>query len=216
VSPTPYYSDDAVTIYHGDCRDVLPQLSVELQAVVTDPPYGLGGLLKGGGPKWPLHDDGDGRNSNGLPWDQFAPGDVVEMLPNLATTCIVWGGNYFALPPRRGWLVWDKIVRQFSTGHCELAWTTLDQPVRAFNYAHGQLASEGKFHPTQKPLPLMAWCLSFLPPATGAVLDPFMGSGTTLRAAKDRNLPAIGIEAEERYCEIAAKRLAQEVLDLSP
>jgi DNA modification methylase len=127
---------------------------------------------------------------------------------------IIWGGNYFPLPPRRGWLIWDKIVREFSSGHCELAWTTLDQPTRAFSYANGQLATEGKLHPTQKPLPLMSWCLGFLPNSVGLIVDPFMGAGTTLRAAKDRGLRSIGVELDERYCEIAAKRLAQEVLAL--
>ena len=201
---TPYYQDDWVTIYHGDCRE----LDVTADALVTDPPYGLGAIMQGGEVNWPLW---EGRSQAGLPWDDSAP----EFVPALAakfSQVIVWGGNYFRLPPRRGWLIWDKIVREFSSGHAELAWTTLDQPVRAFNYAHGQLASEGKHHPTQKPLPLMRWCISM---TTGAVLDPFMGSGTTLRAAKDLGRRAIGIEIEERYCEIAANRCAQEVMELS-
>jgi DNA modification methylase len=202
---TPYYDDGQCVIYHGDCREVLPSLSI--QSIVTDPPYGLGDLLHRPGPgKWSkLFMDGAPS------WDRDAP-EIVTTFPTLASHCVIWGGNYFALPPMRGWLVWDKIVRQFSSGHCELAWTTLDQPVRAFNYAHAQLASEGKFHPTQKPLPLMSWCLSFLPDVA-SVVDPFMGSGTTLVAAKARGKRAIGIELDERYCEIAANRLAQGALD---
>ena len=203
----PYYDEDGITIYHGDCREVLPTLG-PVDAVVTDPPYGLGDLLHRPGPgKWSkLY--GSGAPS----WDVEAP-LIVASLPDLAAESIIWGGNYFPLPPRRGWLVWDKIVREFSSGHCELAWTTLDQPVRAFNFAHGELASEGKLHPTQKPLRLMHWCLRFLRPR-GTILDPFMGSGSTLRAAKDEGRGAIGIELDERYCEIAAKRLAQGVLAL--
>lgn len=202
----PYYEDDSCTIYHGDCREVLPAMNAD--AIVTDPPYGLGNLLHRPGPgKWgKLFGDGAPK------WDAETV-DYVLKLPEIARHCIIWGGNYYALPPRRGWLVWDKIVRSFSSGHCELAWTTIDQPVKAFNYAHGQLASEGKFHPTQKPLPLMSWCLSLLPDCAN-VIDPFMGSGSTLRAAKDRGLRAIGIELDEGYCEIAARRLAQEVLPL--
>jgi site-specific DNA-methyltransferase (adenine-specific) len=124
---------------------------------------------------------------------------------------IVWGGNYFSLPPARGWLVWDKVVRNFSSGHCELAWTSLDQPVRAFNFANGSLATEGKVHPTQKPLSLMQWCIDFM---TGtSVADPFAGSGTTLVAARNMGLKAIGVEIEERYCEIIARRLDQMCLD---
>jgi site-specific DNA-methyltransferase (adenine-specific) len=118
-----------------------------------------------------------------------------------------------SLPTQRGWLVWNKIIRNFSSGVCELAWTNLDIAVDAFDYSHGQLANEGKVHPTQKPLPLMSWCIK-KSSTSGVVVDPFMGSGTTLRAAKDRGLEAIGIEIEEKYCEIAAKRLAQGVLAL--
>ena len=205
---TPYYSDDLVTVYHGDCREVLPALD-RPDAIVTDPPYGLSSIMQGGEVKWPLWERGKGKT---LEWDGEAPAFVSE-LPALADHCIIWGGNYYPLPPARGWLVWDKIVRSFSSGHCELAWTTLDQPVRAYNFSHGALAVEGKFHPTQKPLDLMRWCLGFLPPDTGSIIDPFMGSGTTLRAAKDAGIRAVGVELDERYCEIAAKRMAQEALD---
>lgn len=205
-APTPYYEDDAVTIYHGDCREIAPL--IEFGSLVTDPPYGLGDVLHRPGPgKW-------GKFwSEGAPtWDRDAP-EIVPLLAAKAKYAIVWGGNYFVLPPARGWLVWDKIVREFSSGHGELAWSNLEQPVRAFNFSHGQLASEGKLHPTQKPITLMRWCMGFLPADCGIVLDPFMGSGTTLRAAKDLGLKAIGIELDERYCAAAVDRLAQSVFD---
>ena len=202
----PYYQDDSCTIYHGECRE-MAHLNLGADALVTDPPYGLGGIMQGGEVKWPLW---EGRTQLGLPWDQEAPNFIPDLVSRFAEA-IIWGGNYFDLPPMRGWLVWDKIVREFSSGHCELAWTNLDQPVRAFNHSHGALATEGKHHPTQKPLKLMTWALGFTTGAT--ILDPFMGSGTTLRAAKDLGRKAIGIEIEERYCEIAALRLGQEVLD---
>ena len=95
-------------------------------------------------------------------------------------------------------------MRQFTSGHCELAWTTLDQPVRAFNYAHGELATEGKFHPTQKPLPLMRWCVEM---TSGSVLDPFMGSGTTGAAAVGMRREFVGIEIHEPYFDIACERI---------
>lgn len=196
-----YYEDEAVTIYHGDCREWVG----DADAVVTDPPYGLGSIMQGGEVKWPLW---EGRSQAGLPWDQSIPEFLVEYISRFAQV-VIWGGNNFPLPPSRGWLIWDKIIREFSSGHAELAWTNLDQPIRAFNYSHGQLATEGKLHPTQKPLPLMRWCVGM---TSGTVVDPFMGSGTTLRAAKDLGRSAIGIELQERYCEIAASRMAQEVL----
>ena len=120
---------------------------------------------------------------------------------------------YFGLPPSRGWLVWDKGQRDFSLADAELAWTNLDAAVRVMTYARGQLNAEGKVHPTQKPEPLMSWCLNHVPDAQ-TVLDPWMGSGTTLVAAKLRGLKAVGIEINEQYCEAAKRRLAQGALDL--
>jgi site-specific DNA-methyltransferase (adenine-specific) len=189
------------TLYHGDCLEILPTLP-KVDAVVTDPPYGLGDKLHRPGPgQWSkLH--GAGAPS----WDTETHVGTYQAVA-LAPESIVWGGNYYDLPPRRGWLVWDKIIRQFSSGHVELAWSTLDQPTRAFNYSHGQLAIEGKEHPTQKPVPLMEWCLSFLPDA-GTILDPFMGSGTTGVACANLGRKFIGIEIERKYFDIACERIA--------
>lgn len=183
------------TLYLGDCAEVVPTLN-RAGAVITDPPYGLGEKWQGGKVKWPLH-------HGQMAWDAGTHGYVVT-LPSVADSCIVWGGHLYPLPPSRGWLVWDKLVRQFTSGHCELAWTTLDQPVRAFNYAHGELASEGKHHPTQKPLPLMRWCVGM---TAGTVLDPFMGSGTTGAAAVSMDREFVGIEIHEPYFEIACQRI---------
>ena len=186
------------TLYLGDCLEILPTLP-KVDAVITDPPYGLGDKWQGGTAKWPLARGG----AECRQWDMQTHPAVVT-LPTYAATCIIWGGNYYPLPPARGWLLWDKIVRQFSSGHAEMAWTTLDQPVRAFNYAHGELASEGKYHPTQKPLPLMRWCVGF---TAGTVLDPFMGSGTTGVACAQLGRKFIGIEIEPRYFDIACRRI---------
>lgn len=205
----PYYQDNAVVIYHGDCRDILPQLP-KVDLVLTDPPYGLGEMLRAGPcTEW-------SKQFEYAPgWDKLVP-ELPELLgitANTEASFIIWGGNYYELPPMRGWLVWDK-MQEHTSGHCELAWTNIDQPVRRFNYSRGQLASELKRHPTQKPLPLMTWCIT-LAGDVDTILDPFMGSGTTLRAAKDLGRRAIGIEIDEKYCEIAAMRMTQEVLPLS-
>lgn len=119
------------------------------------------------------------------------------------------------LPPSRCWLVWDK-ENSGDFADCELAWTNLDKAVRIFRYLwNGMLKEqpEERWHPTQKPLALMKWCLSQAPKTIGSVLDPFMGVGTTLVAAKAFGLKAIGCEREEKYCKRAVMRLEQEVFD---
>jgi site-specific DNA-methyltransferase (adenine-specific) len=209
-----YYSDDAVTIYHGDCRDILP--SLPSGAIVSDPPYGMDyehGARKGG---VKLGHDGASIAGDNAPFD---PAHLVA----LRVPTILWGANHFGerLPSSRGWLVWDKRDGRPSNDQsdCELAWTSFLTTARTFSrywsggVRTGREQREGRLHVNQKPVELMHWCLGFLDSAL-TVLDPYMGSGTTLRAAKDLGRRAIGIEIEERYCEIAARRCAQDVLDL--
>ena len=122
---------------------------------------------------------------------------------------IIWGGNYFAdfLPASRGWLYWEKLMGgDFSDG--ELAWTSRDAVLKQFTKAK---QTANRFHPTQKPLALMRWCLQFVPDAK-TILDPFAGSGTTLLAAKLEGRQCTGIEISEDYCKIAVQRLRQRVL----
>ena len=203
----PYYQDSAVTIYHGDCHEILPYIgSVDL--VLTDPPYGIADIWKGGA---------GGKTSWRIPasethaWDQQTAQNAIDMILDMTTTAIIWGGNYYHLPLSRAWLVWDKKQNDaWTTGQAELAWSNLDQPIKVFRMAQCEAHRNGTQHPSEKPIELILWCMKW---ADGDVIDPFMGSGTTLRAAKDLGRKAIGIEIEERYCEIAAKRMAQEVLN---
>ena len=204
----PYYHDEkaGITIYHGDCRDVLPTLA-PVDLVLTDPPYGIASVWVGGSRHGWGKADADKAVRN--EWDAAPPtNEEIASVVAQGRDAVVWGGNYFALPPSRGWLVWNKPERNFTLAEAELAWTTRDNVIRVFDANRSDV---GREHPTQKPIALMRWCLGFFPDAT-TILDPFMGSGTTLRAAKDLGRKAIGIEIEERYCEIAVKRLAQEVL----
>jgi site-specific DNA-methyltransferase (adenine-specific) len=196
---TPVIIGDA-TLYHGDCLEILPTLP-KVDAVITDPPYGTADLWSAPNVpkrrKWHLFGEGDIQK-----WDN--PSDVVPLLPKLADSVIIWGGQMYALPINRGWLVWNKIIRNFSTSVCELAWTNIAAPVDAFDYSHGQLANDGKQHPTQKPAPLMVWCAE---KTKGTVLDPFMGSGTTGVACAQLGRKFIGIEIEKRYFDIACERI---------
>lgn len=202
----PYYEHGGITIYHGDCRNVLPSVWFGADAVVTDPPYGHGDKWSGG--TWatnPIYE-------LAFKWDaKPVDADLLALVIASAPVAIVWGGNYYTLPPSRCWLSWAKTSLMETMADFELAWTNLDRPSKQFR-EHRNPDGERE-HPTQKPISLMRWCLGFVP-GDGAIIDPFMGSGSTLRAAKDVGRRAIGIEIEERYCEIAAKRLAQEVLPL--
>ena len=198
----------AATLYLGDCREVLPGLG-KVDAVVTDPPYGMaaaGACMNGGG-RWNASGAKGLHWGNGpLTWDTEAP-PIVSSFPTIAGKgCIIWGGQFFSLPIKRGWLVWDKILRGWSASECELAWTDLDQPVRAFNFSHGALVHDGKQHPTQKPIALMQWCVEM---TAGTVLDPFMGSGTTGVACARLGRRFVGIEIEPKYFDIACRRVEQ-------
>jgi DNA modification methylase len=189
----------------GDCLEVMPLLG-KVDAVVTDPPYGLADLWAGGGGKSKSSWVFDPKEAQA--WDKFAP----EWLPELVggTPAIVWGGNYMPFPVSRAWLVWDKGIPDFTTGHSELAWTNLNQPVRNFKLCPNVMTPTGadgkKKHPTQKPVALMEWCLGFLPDAK-TILDPFMGSGTTLVACQRMGRQGIGIELDPDYFDIACRRV---------
>jgi site-specific DNA-methyltransferase (adenine-specific)/modification methylase len=189
------------TLYLGDCIDILPMLDM-VDAIITDPPYGMGELLSKAGGKWSRFYDEKG----GFSWDKEPP-NIVLTFPDLAEKVIIWGGNFFPLPINRCWLVWNKVIRNFSSSVCELAWTNLDKPINAFDYSHGQLAMEGKYHPTQKPLPLMMWCIKQIGDAK-LILDPFMGSGSTGVAAIQMGRKFIGIERDPKYFEIACDRIS--------
>ena len=219
----PYYedTDSGITIYHGDCREILPTLG-SCDLVLTDPPYGIGADrnlragLQHGAAAAPSKDYGDGC------WDGAPPEQtLLDAMVASARYAIVWGGNYFRFRPTAGWLVWDKDNGGNGYADCELAWTNLPHAIRRLRYRwmgmlqeHMGADKEERVHPTQKPLDVMRWAPLQAPEDCSTILDPFMGSGTTLRAAKDMGRHAVGIEIEERYCEIAAQRLSQETLGL--
>lgn len=242
---TPYYEDDSCTIYHGDCFDILHDLS-GVGAVVTDPPYSSGGAFRGDRSmktttKYVNSDTtfyrpefaGDNRDQRSfLAWCSMwmnaarqasVPGAVLasfidwRQLPVL-TDAVQCGGWIW-----RNVGVWHKPgIRmqkgRFSASAEFVVYATngpaldgMGSPQNVFRCA--PVDGEDKDHIAEKPAAVMRWVLQLVP--TGSlVLDPFMGSGTTLRAAKDCGLRVIGIDVDESYCEIAAKRLAQEVLAL--
>ncbi len=206
--PKPYYEHAGITIYHADCRDILPHLP-KVDLVLTDPPYGIG---RDGKPK-STSSHGGHKGYEFLGWDNAPPtSEEVGSIIASGKDAVIWGANYFpaALPPSPGWLLWDKGQR-LDQADGELAFTTRCAPLRVCTINRVAIATDGAEHPTQKPIKLMSWCLSFFPKAE-TILDPFMGSGTTLVAAKLLGRKAIGIEREEKYCEIAVQRLGQDSL----
>ncbi len=190
---------DGVTLYLGDCREILPTLG-KVDAVVTDPPYGIEGTWSGGSSHgWGRH-KGEAQK-----WDT-RPDWLVEWLESVVAAKIIWGGQYFGLPPSGSWLFWDKIQRGVTFGEGELAWTNLGKPIRAFNFGAVRIVAENKQHPTQKPIQLMQWCIRQVSEAR-TILDPFMGSGTTGVAAVNLGRKFIGIEIEPKYFDIACRRI---------
>ncbi len=211
----PYYEEKGITIYCGDCREILPQLG-RFDLLLTDPPYGIGEAAGKNKSRTKLAIAKDYGDSD---WDNETPSvELLDSLRGASGSQVIFGGNYFVLPPSSCWLVWDKVNGQSDFADCELAWTNRDSAVRMFKWQWAGMLQENmsrkeyREHPTQKPVPLMKWCLSLFPDAK-TVLDPFLGSGTTLVAAKAMGLTAVGIEREEKYCEISANRLRQEVFD---
>lgn len=183
------------TLYLGDCMEVIPTLG-KVDAVVTDPPYGIcaNKMTLGKGKK---------QFYRGTNWDEKAP-DVSCLLVVADKVC-VWGGNYFSrdLPPSNDWLVWHKKNDGRSFSECELAWSNFGKQTRHISHHWG---GEEKKHPTQKPLRVMRWCLSHIPNLE-TILDPYMGSGTTGVAAVQEGRKFIGIEIDENYFRIACERI---------
>jgi site-specific DNA-methyltransferase (adenine-specific) len=221
INVKPYYQDESTVIYCADCREILPMIpdkSVDL--VLTDPPYGINVI---GGSK----SFGSIGGSNIVRVNRYAPvfgdnetPDLTECF-RLSSNQIIFGGNYLDLPIRKGWIVWDKKCRNDwddNFSDAELAWTSFDRVLKVYRCLYMGLLhphqSEKRCHPTQKPLELMSWILHNYSIADDSILDPFLGSGTTCIASKQLGRKSIGIEISERYCEIAAKRLSQTVMQL--
>jgi site-specific DNA-methyltransferase (adenine-specific) len=216
----PYYEQDGITIYHGDCREVLPVVG-RVDLLLADPPYGVNFVVQkqivgvgnrriamGGKP--PVY--GDDK--------PFDPSHLLHF-----GRVILFGANHYSdkLPVSGGWIVWDKTGGgrgpDNSFADCELAWTNVRKTPDIYHHLWKGLVRDSEvgdkvLHPTQKPVALMRWLITKYTQPQHVVVDPYMGSGPVLLAAKETGRRAVGIEFEERYCEIAANRLSQGVLAL--
>lgn len=199
------------TLLLGDCRDLLPTFG-KVDAVVTDPPYGIGEAAGKNASRSKIavsKDYGDAR------WDDSSiDATVLQTIRDVSRWQVIFGGNYYALPATSCWLVWDKINGENDFADCELAWTNLPKAVRRIRFMwHGMLRANGEQrgdHPTQKPIGVMEWCIGQLPMDATIILDPFMGSGTTGVACLRMGRQFIGIEREPAYFDIACRRIEAE------
>ncbi len=192
----------------GDCLQVMPTLG-RFDAVVTDPPYGIGESAQ----------KNRTRGGNAAPgnykdcfWDnEPASAEHMSLIRAVSRQQIIFGGNYFeGLGPTSCWLVWDKQNGDNDFADCELAWTNLPKAVRRIYWRWNGMIRKGsdvREHPTQKPVGVMEWCIGHLSETAKTILDPFMGSGTTLVACQRMGRHGTGIELDPDYFEIACKRV---------
>jgi DNA modification methylase len=186
--------------------EILPTLP-KVDAVVTDPPYGIGEAKKNNASRGKLAVAKDYGRAN---WDDRP---VSEFLPLISSVPerVIFGGNYYELPPTPCWLVWDKENGASDFADCELAWTNIKGAVRLKRFMwNGMLRAAGEprgDHPTQKPVAVMEWSIQQCKKSPQTILDPFMGSGTTGVACANLGRKFIGIEIERKYFDIACERI---------
>lgn len=196
------------TLYHADAADVLA-LIPKVDALVTDPPYGI---KEAAGKNATRSNLAVAVDYGVAAWDdETVPEWLMDAAIEKAKHAIVFGGNYYRLAPSSCWLVWDK-ENTGDFADCELAWTNLRKAVRRIRYQwNGMLRANNEprgEHPTQKPLQVMEWAIKQLPEGCVTILDPFMGSGTTGVAAVGLGFKFIGVEREQKYFEAACRRIA--------
>ena len=206
VMRTEYIGD--CILYLADCKDVIPKLG-HFDALVTDPPYGLGEGGKMGNPKRRSKLANADKYAE-FSWDDERDDAAVAAAQQITDHHVIWGGNYYDLGPCRGYLVWNKL-NSGDFADCELAWTNLNQAVRKVDLLwNGMIRAEKhieRVHPTQKPVGVMQFCINQLPTVAHTIFDPFMGSGTTGVACVQADKAFVGIEREAAYFDMACQRI---------
>lgn len=219
----PDYERNGIQLYHGKAEEILPELP-QFDALVIDPPYGIGEAsgknktrgMRYGRNKQPglNHALAVSKDYGDQSWDDkpISP-ELMQLARDHGRWQVIFGGNYYALPPTSCWLVWDKMNGNTDFADCELAWTNLKKAVRQIRYQwHGMIrdGDDVRVHPTQKPVDVMRWCLGHLPEDAKTVLDSFMGSGTTAVACIRTGKEFVGIEQEANHFESAVARVEAE------
>ena len=211
----PYYEEDNIQIFLGDCLEIMPALCLNFDLVLTDPPYGK---------QWARGKHGIGtvkkvnEKLENVNWDKFIPSkEYFDEIFRISKEQIIFGGNYFTdyLYPSNCWLVWDKRGdfkrgKQIPFADCELAWTSFKRTVKKYTLRIQGFVNDSKdirVHPTQKPSEVIREIVNDFSSKGDIILDPFLGSGTTLVVCKELNRRGIGIEISKKYCELAISRL---------
>lgn len=193
--------------YNIDCMEYMRGVpDGYFDIAIVDPPYGLDKKSSQGGPK--LQDRA--FNKSIQQWDVRPSAEYFEELRRVSKHQIIWGGNYFPLPPTRCFVCWDKVQPWPNFSQCEMAWTSFDKPSKLFRYNNRK---RGKIHPTQKPIELYSWLLStFGMGGGGKILDTHMGSGSSRIAAFRMGYDFVGCEINEEYFLLADERFRRECL----
>lgn len=227
-------SYDKPGLYNADCMEAMPHFPDKFfDLAIVDPPYGIsadkrdnGASAKRGSTAKRLRlNDGGGKLKNrGLQrsdcsWDAIPPPqEYFDELRRVSKNQIIWGGNYFQLPPTRGVIVWDKIQPWENFSQVEIAWTSFDSPAALFRYSNTTSANRdhmNKIHPTQKPTALYEWLLQKYAKPGYKILDTHAGSASSLVACYRQGFDAWGFEISEFYYSMARKRLADEMAQVT-
>ncbi len=197
-----------IQLFNQDCLLAMKEMPDKaFDLAIVDPPYGIDISQD-------LHKRGQSCRKNGYrawedkDWDSKVPDDFYfQELMRVSKSQIIWGGNYFKLPPSRCWIMWDKGQRDFSFADGELAWTSFDKSIRIFDFARGKLLQQNKIHPTEKPFDLYRWILKNYAPPQAKILDTHLGSGSIAIACYDMGFDLTGYEIDQDYYNAAVKRL---------
>lgn len=224
-----YISENGIrsVVYLMDCLEGLKQIPEKyFELAIVDPPYGIG-ADKGQNAAAAQREKAKGKSKAGRGWKAYKETDWDNKVPSaeywgklrrVSKNQIVWGGNYFTdnLEPKMGWIVWNKMQRDFSLADGELAWTSFDKAMRIFDMSRGEVLAKsketfGRFHPTQKPIKLYEWIIKNYAKENDKILDTHLGSGSSRIAAHKANLPFMGFELDEDYFKASVKRFEQYV-----
>jgi len=206
-----------IELIHGDSLQAMRLMKDnEFDVAIVDPPYGINSAK--------AHTEGNGwvvRESKD--WDKETPSaEYFAELRRISENQIVWGGNYFTehLEPKMGWIIWNKIQRDFSLADGELAWASFDKAMRIFDMSRGEALAKnnetgGRFHPTQKPVALYKWLLKNYTKEGDTILDTHLGSGSIAIACHYMNRNLVGYEIDKDYYDAACKRFKEQTAQIA-